>query len=349
MTQLNFAALADESRVLMQAELRPLQGERFQPTGFPDLGAARYVLADGTDMLAVESAQSVANRMEAACWDEEAHDLRACLRGLPYIKVLDSTSGLLTTSVLEAHRINSPYILESTDTTMLDRLQQETAGSNNGIVDVANRIELGQVKAGLVVACETAREITSIMIERMVAEGTMDFFKQALATLTGGSGAAGVVLSDGSYGPGRPRLQGAAAMAAPQHHRMCRWGADQQVPPRAPQMMETNAIGLLTHGKDLVARLGKVFYEEMQWTRDTVDRLLSHQVANANRFAILDALGLPPDKDFSTFPFLGNMGTVSLPVTAAIAGERGFLQAGQQVAFIGIGSGLNSMMLGWKW
>ncbi|MBX7214777.1 MAG: type I-U CRISPR-associated protein Cas7 [Thermoflexales bacterium] len=137
MTQLNFAALADESRVLMQAELRPLQGERFQPTGFPDLGAARYVLADGTDMLAVESAQSVANRMEAACWDEEAHDLRACLRGLPYIKVLDSTSGLLTTSVLEAHRINSPYILESTDTTMLDRLQQETAGSNNGIVDVA--------------------------------------------------------------------------------------------------------------------------------------------------------------------------------------------------------------------
>ncbi|NLI78580.1 MAG: 3-oxoacyl-ACP synthase III [Candidatus Riflebacteria bacterium] len=222
-------------------------------------------------------------------------------------------------------------------------------GVLNGIVDVANRIELGQVKAGLVVACETAREITSIMIERMVAEGTMDFFKQALATLTGGSGAAGVVLSDGSYGPGRPRLQGAAAMAAPQHHKMCRWGADQQVPPRAPQMMETNAIGLLTHGKDLVARLGKVFYEEMQWSRDAVDRLISHQVANANRFAILDALGLPPDKDFSTFPFLGNMGTVSLPVTAAIAGERGFLQAGQQVIFMGIGSGLNSMMLGWKW
>lgn len=137
MTQLNFAALADESRVLMQAELRPLQGERFQPTGFPDLGAARYVLADGTDMLAVESAQSVANRMEAVCWDDEAHDLRACLRGLPYIKVLDAASGLLTTSVLEAHRINSPYILEGADTTFLDRLQQETAGSNNGIVDVA--------------------------------------------------------------------------------------------------------------------------------------------------------------------------------------------------------------------
>jgi len=138
MTHLDFSALADESRVLMQAELRPLQGERFQPTGFPDLGAARYVLADGTDMLTVESAQSVANRMEAACWDEETQDLRHCLQGLPYIKVLNPAGEMLTASVLEAHRINSPYILESGDTTFLDRLQRETAGDGNSAVNFAS-------------------------------------------------------------------------------------------------------------------------------------------------------------------------------------------------------------------
>jgi len=55
------------------------------------------------------------------------------------------------------------------------------------------------------------------------------------------------------------------------------------------------------------------------------------------------------EKDFSTFQFLGNMGTVSLPVTAAIAEERGILEKKQKVGFIGIGSGLNSMMLGWEW
>ncbi|MFY9399334.1 MAG: type I-U CRISPR-associated RAMP protein Csb1/Cas7u, partial [Desulfomonilia bacterium] len=72
-------------RLLMEAQLKPLQGARFQPTGFPDLGAARYTVPDGTEMLLVESAQSVANRMELACWDEADDDLIPQLRGLPYI------------------------------------------------------------------------------------------------------------------------------------------------------------------------------------------------------------------------------------------------------------------------
>jgi len=234
-------------------------------------------------------------------------------------------------------------------TAMIYDISNACLGVMNGVIDIANRIELGQIKAGLVVACETAREITDIMMDRMIAEGTMNFFKTALATLTGGSGAVGVILTNGSYGKEKPQLKGAASMAAPEFHKMCRWGFDRNDPPRAAQMMETNAVGLLTHGKELVAKLGRAFFSELQWAKESVDRLISHQVANANRMAILNALGLSADKDFSTFPFLGNMGTVSLPITAASATERGFLLHGQQVVFTGIGSGLNSLMLGWKW
>jgi 3-oxoacyl-[acyl-carrier-protein] synthase-3 len=233
--------------------------------------------------------------------------------------------------------------------TFIQDISNACLGVMNGIVDVANRIELGQIKAGLVVACETAREITEIMIQRMLEEGTMEFFKQALATMTGGSGSVGVVLSDGTYGQNGPRLKGGVTMAAPQHHRMCRWGDDQRQPPRAPQMMETNAIGMLRHGGELIRKVGKAFFAEMDWTADELDRIISHQVASANRDAILNNLGIGIEKDFSTFSFLGNMGTVSLPVTAAIAQERGFLENGHKVGFIGIGSGLNSMMLGWEW
>jgi 3-oxoacyl-[acyl-carrier-protein] synthase-3 len=43
------------------------------------------------------------------------------------------------------------------------------------------------------------------------------------------------------------------------------------------------------------------------------------------------------------------MGTVSLPLTAAIADERDILEAGDKVAFLGIGSGLNCLMLGMEW
>ena len=39
---------------------RPVQGDRFQPTGFPSLGAATYQTKDGVKLL-VESAQSMAN------------------------------------------------------------------------------------------------------------------------------------------------------------------------------------------------------------------------------------------------------------------------------------------------
>lgn len=136
MTSLDLSALQNSSRLLLEADLVPLQGARFQPTGFPDLGAAVYTLPDGTEMLAVESAQSVANRLERVSWDETAQDLVPCLRGLPYIRVASDTGTFLTASVLEAHRLNSPYILESADDSFLKRIKDETSGGGDGTVDL---------------------------------------------------------------------------------------------------------------------------------------------------------------------------------------------------------------------
>lgn len=100
-------------RLLIEAHLTPLQGTRFQPTGFPDLGAATYDLADGTKMLLVESAQSVANRLESVCWDAASGHWVPALDGLPYVRV-DKDGAPITTSVLEAHRLNSVYVEKST-------------------------------------------------------------------------------------------------------------------------------------------------------------------------------------------------------------------------------------------
>lgn len=105
--------LPSSSRLLIEATLVPAQGKRFQPTGFPDLGPAEYKLHDGTSDVLLESAQSVANRLEAACWDAGTGSLAAPLAGLPYIEVRDANDKLVTTSLSEAHRLNSPYILDS--------------------------------------------------------------------------------------------------------------------------------------------------------------------------------------------------------------------------------------------
>lgn len=108
-------------RILLQAELRPIQGTRFQPTGFPDVGAAVYTLPNGQEHLLVESAQSVANRLESVCWDDSTSDLVDPLKGLSYVRVNDGNGVLLTSSVQEAHRLNSAYIQRSALQETLER------------------------------------------------------------------------------------------------------------------------------------------------------------------------------------------------------------------------------------
>src|SRR2546423_7087434 len=107
-----FEALDGQPRLLIEAELKPVQGDRFQSTGFPDLGAAIYKRPDGTPMLLVESAQSMANRLEAVCWDNAENQIVAPLGNLPHI-VVELGNGLMTSSIQEAHRLNSPYIISN--------------------------------------------------------------------------------------------------------------------------------------------------------------------------------------------------------------------------------------------
>ena len=134
---LDFSSLNNEPRLLLEAELKPVQGGRFQPTGFPNLGHASYESPDGRGlMLLVESAQSMANRLEAVCWDEVADDWVEPLRGLPIVKVVNENDTPLTNSLLEAHRLNSPYILEGKDKTVVDLLKKRLATMEVGRVDL---------------------------------------------------------------------------------------------------------------------------------------------------------------------------------------------------------------------
>lgn len=244
-------------------------------------------------------------------------------------------------------------------------------GVLNGILDLANRIELGQMRAGMVVSCESAREINEVMIERMLANPSMEFFKASLATLTGGSGSVAVIVTDGSFGEKRRALAGGVYRTAPEHHGLCRWGMASPESPllesggrrivatnpetallsrgRVQQMMETDAVAVLQNGVALGKRTWEALLSELSWSADRVDRLVCHQVGQSNRDKILESIAMPVEKDFLTYEFLGNIGTVSLPLTAALAEERGFLKPGHRVAWLGIGSGLNCLMLGLEW
>ncbi len=134
---MNLTPLKSSPRLLLEVVLKPLQGSRFQPTGFPDLGAATYALHDNTQMLLVESAQSMANRLEEVCWDTATQEWQPSLKGLPYVSVLNEEGEVLTNSVMEAHRLNSPYILEGKDDSFLKTLQEQLKIAEEGVVDLS--------------------------------------------------------------------------------------------------------------------------------------------------------------------------------------------------------------------
>jgi CRISPR-associated protein Csb1 len=122
------------SRILLEADLQPVQGRRFQPTGFPDLGPATYQLADRTEMLLVESTQSMANRLEETGWDRAARRPVAVLEGLPYVRVVNADGVFLTSSRLEAHRLASAYVREGQlDGVGMEDVMKERLGLRKGV------------------------------------------------------------------------------------------------------------------------------------------------------------------------------------------------------------------------
>ena len=236
----------------------------------------------------------------------------------------------------------------SPDTLVYD-ISNACLGVMNGIVDLANRIELGQIRAGLVVSAESSREIVDSTITRMLQDPTLDRFRLCLATMTGGSGAVAVVLTSRELSDSNRRVIGAAALAAPEHHKICRWGPATGLLGETSNLMDTDATQVLMHGVELGKRTWEKLLTTLDWRREDVDKVICHQVGSAHRKTVLDTIGVSLDRDFSTFETHGNIGTVSVPITAAIADEQGFLRSGDRVAFLGIGSGLNCLMLGIQW
>jgi 3-oxoacyl-[acyl-carrier-protein] synthase-3 len=235
------------------------------------------------------------------------------------------------------------------ETALVYDVSNACLGVLNGMVQVADAIAAGRVQAGLVVSCESAREVVEAAVRRLNAQPDMELFRETLATLTGGSGAVAVLLTRRGRVSSGHRLAGGAARNAVAHHELCTWSPACGADPDGPGRLRTDAVGVLRHGVELGTATFAALRQRLGWQTESIARIICHQVGAAHQRAILAALAIPAARDFTTYAYLGNIGTVSLPITAAIAAERGHLQPGQRVAWLGIGSGLNCLMLGLEW
>jgi len=229
-------------------------------------------------------------------------------------------------------------------------------GILNGMIQVANAIELGQVRAGIVVGTEDARPIVENTIRLLNTDQslTRDQMKLAVATLTLGSGSVAVLLTHRELSRTGSRVRAAHGRAHTVGNALCRGtyqpvpGADGSTTSVAP-VMQTDSEQLLVEGIAAAQPTFEGFLHEAGWSRADIARTICHQVGSAHRKLMLSTLELDPARDFTTYETLGNTGSVALPITLAKAAEAGVLQAGDRAALMGIGSGVNVLMMAIEW
>lgn len=229
-------------------------------------------------------------------------------------------------------------------------LSNACLGLLNGVVQVANMIELGQVRAGLVVGTEDSRPLLENTIAELNGNESLRRadLKLAVASLTIGSGSCAILLTDRELSQTGNRLVSATARANTRFHELCHNGRDEAGPGMRP-FMDTDSEQLMREGIATGIDTFDQFLRDASWKREMLEHTFCHQVGAAHRKLMLESLGLSVERDFATLEWLGNTGSVALPLTAAIGLGTRKVAPGSRVALLGIGSGINCLMLGALW
>ena len=220
-------------------------------------------------------------------------------------------------------------------------------GFLNSILLVAGMIETRQIQNALIVAGENGQPLVEHTIDLLLEPNhTRKSIKPYFANLTIGAGAVAAILTHKGNVSGQTALQlGAATLRTDtSHNHLCE--GDTSAGGTQSLEMQTDSEELLHAGITLAKENWGLFKKESGWTEETPQHTITHQVGRAHQRLLYETLGLDESKDFCTYPELGNVGSVSLPITLAMAMERGIISEGNQTALLGIGSGLSSIMIG---
>jgi 3-oxoacyl-[acyl-carrier-protein] synthase III len=225
-------------------------------------------------------------------------------------------------------------------------------GFLDGMIFLAAMIELGQVKSGLLVAGETAEDLLESTIKNLAADSgqTRKTIKYSFASLTIGSGAAALIMTHENFRNGPQKFIGGAYRANTRHNELCQGGRSGDIMgSRGSILMTTDSEELMKRGIETAEATWNDFLEELGWLEEDIDVFFCHQVGQAHARLLFERLGIAPDKNFPTLSHMGNTGSASAPVTMLMGIEQGIFRKGQRAALLGIGSGINCLMLGVEW
>ena len=217
-------------------------------------------------------------------------------------------------------------------------------GFVNAMVMAAGLIESGQIRHALLVSGENGKGLLENTIKTLLqGDFTRNSVKPYFANLTIGAGAAAMLLThrDLASAP-HFRLLGGAVRTNSHANRLCQ-GDSAGI---EGFEMQTDAEALMIAGIELAKDTWSDFQDATGWTRETPDCFTCHQVGRAHQRYLFEQLGLDRDLDVTTYETMGNVGSVSLPLTFHTAIKTGRASFDSRVALMGIGSGLSCVILG---
>lgn len=215
-------------------------------------------------------------------------------------------------------------------------------GFLNGMLVAANMIELGQADNALVTCGECTREGVQATLQRLAeSHADVQVFRDNFASLTLGCGAVAMVLKRRDQSSSGHVLKGAVYRTASEHNTLCL---------ASHAEMRSDPHGLLVHGVGLAVQTWPYAAAELGWqSPEDIDEFVCHQVSLAHFTHTFQQLELPLEKALLTFPYLGNVGPASLPLTLALGEAQGRIQPGQRLCFFAVGSGLGCIIMGVDW
>ncbi|MCC4597000.1 3-oxoacyl-ACP synthase III [Xanthomonas campestris pv. phormiicola] len=211
----------------------------------------------------------------------------------------------------------------------------------NGMDIAARMIERGEIDYALVVDGETANLVYEKTLERMTSpDVTAQEFRDELAALTLGCGAAAMVMARAELVPDAPRYRGGVTRSATEWNTLCRGNLDRMV---------TDTRMLLIEGLKLAQKTFVAARQALGWAVDELDQFVIHQVSLPHTQAFIKNFGIDPKKVMTIFGEHGNIGPASVPIVLSKLRELGRLKKGDRIALMGIGSGLNCSMAEVVW
>lgn len=225
-------------------------------------------------------------------------------------------------------------------------LSNACLGMMSSFVVAANMIDNGLIKHALIVSGENGGPLLFQTIEHLLKDNdiTRKSIKKYIANLTIGAAAVAFTISHRDYVKEGHLLLGGVSLVDSSANVLCRGGGDTQ-----SLMMETDSEELMKSGVALAEKTWEETKRELGWSNKDVDCFVGHQVGVAHETLLKQILKLENCPTFTTYEYLGNTGASALPITLNIFDEQKKIPKESLVGLLGIGSGLNSIMLGVKW